>query len=156
MEKALFEGDIKAAGEYSKMHKSLIEAAGLNDMIEVGESDVISTVSELCDYLEQNDFQFRFYDGVSRDIVDKTIADMQAWTRQFVLDTTGIQQTYELIEDTYKNKLEKEKTEQATSDVSLDDLLEETKKKFNADFDASLEEEDLMEGIDSAEDPTDS
>lgn len=78
MEKALFEGDIKAAGEYSKMHKSLIEAAGLNDMIEVGESDVISTVSELCDYLEQNDFQFRFYDGVSRDIVDKTIADMQA------------------------------------------------------------------------------
>lgn len=156
MEKALFEGDIKAAGEYSKMHKSLIEAAGLNDMIEVGESDVISTVSELCDYLEQNDFQFRFYDGVSRDIVDKTIADMQAWTRQFVLDTTGIQQTYELIEDTYKNKLEKEKSEQATSDVSLDELLEQTKQKFNADFDASLDEEDFMESIDSAEDPTES
>lgn len=77
MEKSLYEGDIKAAAEYSKMHKSLIDAAGLNDMIEVGETDVISTVSELCDYLESKDFQFDFYDGVSRDIVDKTIKDQQ-------------------------------------------------------------------------------
>lgn len=152
MEKALNEGEIKAAGEYSKMHKSLIDAAGLNDMIEVGETDVISTVSELCDYLESKDFEYDFYDGVSRDIVDKTIDDMQSWTRNFVANATGIQQTYELIEDTYKNKLEKEKSGQAFDETSLDDLIEQTKKKSSQEFDEELNAEDFNFDVSGAED----
>lgn len=152
MEDCLNQGDVKAAAEYSKMHKSLIDAAGLNEMIDVGETEVIGTVSELCDYLEENGFQFKFYDGCTRDVVDKTIRDQQEWTRNFVLNSTGIQQTYEIIEDTFKNKMEKEAAQEAFDETSLEALIEETKMGLNKEFDDELDAEELDLGEDEADD----
>lgn len=134
MEKALTEKNIKAAAEFSKMHKQLIDAAGISDMIEVGETDTISTLSELCDYIESQGFQLQFYDGVARDVVDKTILDQQEWTRKFFETNTGIVQDYQLIEETYQNKLEKEKSGEAFDELSLEALLDETKKGLGAGF----------------------
>lgn len=142
MEKALTEKNIKAAAEYSKMHKQLIDAAGINDMIEVGETDTISSVAELCDFIESSGFQLKFYDNVPRDIVDKTILDQQEWTRKFFETNTGIVQDYQLIEETYKNKLEREKSDDAYSETSLEELLEATKKGNHQDFD---ENEDVSD-----------
>ena len=152
MEKELNNGEVKAAAEYSKMHKTLIDSAGLNEMIEVGETDVISTLSELCGYLEDKGFQLQFYDGCTRDIVDKTIKDQQEWMRNFILDSTGIQQTYELIEDTYKRSMEEKASKNAFDEVGLDDLLDQAKAGLNASFDAELENEDFDLGEDDAED----
>ena len=152
MEKELNNGEVKAAAEYSKMHKTLIDSAGLNEMIEVGETDVISTLSELCGYLEDKGFQLQFYDGCTRDIVDKTIKDQQEWMRNFVFDSTGIQQTYELIEDTYKRSMEEKASKNAFDEVGLDELLDQAKTGLNASFDAELENEDFDLGEDDAED----
>lgn len=58
-----------------------------------------------------------------------------------------------MIEDTYKTKLEKEKTGQATSEVSLDDLLDEAKHKINDEFDKDLETDDVIGDFSDAEDP---
>ena len=58
MDKALTEGEIKSAAEYSKMHKQLTDSAGLDKLIEVGSTDTINNVSDLCDYLEREGFQF--------------------------------------------------------------------------------------------------
>lgn len=77
MSAALDELDVKAATNYNKIISDLIKSAGIEQMVDVGSTEVISTVSELCQYLEDNDFQFRFYDQVSRDIVDATIEDQK-------------------------------------------------------------------------------
>ena len=126
MSAALDELDVKAATNYNKII-----------------SDLISTVSELCQYLEDNDFQFRFYDQVSRDIVDATIEDQKEWTRNFVLSATGIQQTYELIEDAYINAIEETKTKEATDRVSLDEIVGEKLQGINREFDQELEDDDF-------------
>jgi hypothetical protein len=145
MEKALTEKNIKAAAEFSKMHKQLIDAAGISDMIEVGETDTISTLSELCDYVESQGFQLQFYDGVARDVVDKTILDQQEWTRKFFETNTGIVQDYQLIEETYQNKLEKEKSGEAFDELSLETLLEETKRGMGAGFTEESESDDMSD-----------
>lgn len=141
MERCLNDGDVKGAAEYSKMHKSLIDAAGLSDMVDVGETEVIGTVAELCDYIESKDFQLKFYDGCTRDVVDKTIRDQQEWTRNFVLNSTGIQQTYEIIENTFKNKMEREAADDAYNETSLEELIEATKAGMNKEFDDELDGE---------------
>ena len=145
MEKALTDKNIKAAAEFSKMHKQLIDAAGISDMIEVGETDTISTLSELCDYVESQGFQLQFYDGVARDVVDKTILDQQEWTRKFFETNTGIVQDYQLIEETYQNKLEKEKSGEAFDELSLETLLEETKRGMGAGFTEESESDDMSD-----------
>lgn len=77
MDRSLENGEIKEAGEYSKMLRDQIKNAGLEDSVSVTESDVINTVSDLCNYLEQKGFEFEFYNGEKRDIVDMTIADIK-------------------------------------------------------------------------------
>lgn len=100
-DRALQNGEVKDAADYSKMYQTFIKSGGLEEMVDMtNDEDVISTVADLCNYLEANDFQFEFYDNVQRDIVDRTIADQQNWIRRFVTDASGIiQQEYELIAD---------------------------------------------------------
>ena len=148
MEEALGSGDLKAVSEYAKIHSSLVKAAGLDVMLDVGESDTISTVAELCDHLENKGFKFNFYDNVDRDIVDKTIKDQQEWTSNFVRDSTGIKQTYEMIENMYKMSAEKIHTTQAADKVSIEDLVEEAKLRVSEEFDKELDDEsDDMEDL---------
>lgn len=138
MDQQLAAGEVKAAGEYAKMHAQLVKSAGLEDVLNGTDEDVIGTISEMCDTLEKNGFQFKFYDGVSRDIVDKTIQDQQEWVRNFVLQSTGIKQTYEMIEDLYKNKKEDQATDLALNDVSLDELMNKYRDGVNSEFDEEL------------------
>jgi hypothetical protein len=139
MDKALTEGEIKTAAEYSKMHKQLTDSAGLDKLIEVGSTDTINNVSDLCDYLEREGFQFNWEIDVPRDIVDQTIADQQEWIATFVRNETGINQTYELVEKSYRQAMEQNATDKAQADFDLEDILEATKAGVNADIDAELE-----------------
>lgn len=142
MNTALDDLDVKAATNYNKIISDLIKSAGIEQMVDVGSTEVISTVSELCQYLEDNNFQFRFYDQVSRDIVDATIEDQKEWTRNFVLGATGIQQTYELIEDAYIHAIEETKTKDAVDKISLDEIVGEKLQGINREFDQELEDDD--------------
>jgi hypothetical protein len=152
MDRSLENGEIKEAGEYSKMLRDQIKTAGLEDSVDVTESDVINTVSDLCNYLEQKGFQFDFYDGEKRDIVDMTIADIKEWTVNYVRDATGIQQTYTMIEDAYKASLEQNKTDAATSKVSLEDIINSKKQGLNEEVDNALEKEEWdMDDFDELE-----
>lgn len=138
MERLLAEGNIKDAKEYTTMHKVYASSVGLDDLIELTDGEVISTVSELAEYLEDNGFQFKYYDGVSRDIVDKTIEDQQEWYRNFFANATGIQATYDLIEKGYRTKLEQERTGKAIEETPLDELIEGMRHGANAALDSEL------------------
>ena len=146
VDQALQRGEVKEAAEYSKMYQSYIKSAGFDEMLDVNnEDDVISTVADLCNYLEQNNFQFKFYDNVSRDIVDRTIVDQQNWIRRFVTDSAGIiQQEYEMISDAWKAKLENDKTDQATSQITLEEIVNTRKQQEQQVIDSEDEEEDFF------------
>lgn len=142
MDRALEDGEIKMAGEYSKMLRDQIKMAGLDDSVDIAQGDVINTVADLCNYLEQKGFQFEYYNNEKRDIVDMTIADIKEWTVNFVRDATGLQQTYTLIEDAYKSSLEQKETDKATSEVSLEDIIENKKQAMADEIDNELDAEE--------------
>jgi hypothetical protein len=142
MDRALENGEIKEAGEYSKMLRDQIKTAGLEESVDVTESDVINTVSDLCNYLEQKGFVFDFYDGEKRDVVDMTIADIKEWIVNYVRDATGIQQTYSMIEDAYKASLEQNTADAATSKVSLEDIINSKKQGLNEEVDEELDNQE--------------
>lgn len=138
MEQALASGNIKDAKEYSSMHKTYAASVGLDDLVELTDGEVLSTLADVAEYLEDNGFQFKYYDNVTRDIVDITIRDQKEWYQNFFSDATGIQQTYERIEAAYKNKLELEQTDAATAELSLDDLIEQNRDGVNLELDTEL------------------
>lgn len=141
MDKALEEGDIKAASEYSKMHKMLTDSGGLDKLIEVGNSDTINNISDLCDFLEKEGFEMNWNIDVPRDIVDQTIADQQEWVANFVRDSVGIQQTYDIVEKSYREALETNAMNKATTDINLEEIMEATKAGLNKEIDEELESE---------------
>lgn len=146
MDRALEDGEIQTAAELNKMHTTLIKGAGLDDLVEVSDENVISNVSELCKFIEDNHGEFKFYDDVTRDIVDKTIKDQEEWIRHFVIDNAGISTTYKLIEEQYKNKMENETLENAAKQKPLEDLdtiFEKAKSGHKEEFDKEIEEEDI-------------
>ena len=121
-------------------------------MVDVGSSDdVIYGLSDLADYLESKGFQPNFYDNVERDIVDKTIKDQQEWMINFVRNDIGIKQTYDMIEDTFKTKLEREKSNKAYAETSIEELLDEVKAGINKEVDDQLDNEDFELDVDEDE-----
>ena len=73
LDKAIIAGDSKAIKELSSAYSSFTKTAQIDDIITSANSDVIASVADLGQYIEQCGGEFTFYDNVSRDIVDKTI-----------------------------------------------------------------------------------
>lgn len=48
------------------------------------------SAGEICAYLEKTGWINKFYDGVDRDIVDKTMKNIQGWIRHLYVNETGI------------------------------------------------------------------
>ena len=67
--------------------------------------------------MEKNGFQFKFYDDVERDIVDKTIHDIQDSIKYEIANATGLESTLEAIEKAYIQKAENEEEEDALDEV---------------------------------------
>ena len=128
------------------MYQTFIKSGGLEDQIDMtSDEDVIATVADLCNYLEENNFQFKFYDGVSRDVVDRTILDQQNWIKRFATDSAGIiQQEYEMIADAWKTNIENNKTAEATTQITLEEIVESRKKQEQQHIDYEDEEDDFF------------
>lgn len=123
MDEAIRAKDAKALKDFSATYSTFAKQADLEGMINETKTDDITTVAELYDYMEKSGFQFKFNDGYARDEVDRTIKDIQDYLRKLVLESTGLQP---LLEDMMRKKMvsaEEEKTANAISQTSLDDLL---------------------------------
>lgn len=151
MDEALRAKDAKALKDFSTTYATFAKQADLEGMINETKTDDITTVAELYDYMEKNGFQFKFYDGYDRDEVDRTIKDIQSYLRKLVLESTGLQP---LLEDMIRQKTEsaeEEKTAEATSETSLQDLLSFTPE--DAEIDTEQDQEVLDENFDDEEKP---
>ena len=48
------------------------------------------SMGELCRWLEKRGFENQFYDGVTRDVVDETIKNIQSWNQRLYTNESGI------------------------------------------------------------------
>lgn len=152
MDEAIRAKDTKALKDLSTTYATFAKQADLEGMINETKTDDITTVAELYDYMEKNGFQFKFNDGYDRDEVDRTIKDIQNYLRTLVLESTGLQP---LLEDMMRKKMEtaeEDKTFEATSQTTLQDML-----NFNAsdnEIDTEADEDVLNEDFEEEEKPS--
>lgn len=140
LDHAIEEGDTKNIKELTAAYSSFIKNAQIDNVIAAANSDIIATVADLGDYIEKCGGQFKYYDNVERDIVDKTINDLKAYTQDLVGNATGLSTLLETMRNQYMHKIEEQAANQAAEQVSIEDLIKE-RVAPNADFDAELEQE---------------
>lgn len=136
MDEAIRAKDAKAIKDFSNAWSTFAKQADLEGMINETKTDDITTVAELYKYMEDNGFQFKYFDGVARDEVDRTINDMQTYIRNLVLESTGLQPLLEEMARKRIETTEEEHTQKVVSNTTLEDLM-----NFNAE-DGEIETED--------------
>ena len=143
LDAAIEAGDTKGIKELSGSYTSFTKAAQLDEIIATDTKDVISTVAELADYIEKCGGRYTYYDHVDRDVVDKTIRDIKEYLRTLVLESTGLSTTLESIALQYKQNVEQSAADQATADITLEDLINDNAIAANAALDAELAAETI-------------
>ena len=144
LDKAIEAGDSKGIKELSSAYSTFTKTAQIDTVIESANSDVIATVADLADYIEKCGGKFTYYDNVDRDIVDKTIKDIQEYNRKLVSDSTGLGSTLEAITQSYRKSLEQQATNNAISELTLEDIVNE-QRAGNYAFDQELDNETLVD-----------
>lgn len=151
LDKAIEAGDSKGIKELSSAYSSFTKTAQIDNVIEASNNDIIATVADLADYIEQCGGKFTYYDNVDRDIVDKTIKDIKDYNYHLVCDATGLGATLERITQSFHQNLEQQATDSATAAFSLQDIIDE-QMAGNSNFDKELEEETLEDVVMGDED----
>ena len=144
-DQAIASGEIKDIKELSAAHTNFLKMAQIDEMIEASQSDVIRTVADLVQHLEEKGFEFDYYDGVERDIYDKTINEMKNYLRTLVLESTGLEQTLEIIQEKYSEAKYLEQERGAESVMPLDEVVRRAREDFANEVDDELEEEDIWD-----------
>ena len=143
LDQAILAGDAKGIKDLTSAYSTFTKTAQIDEVIATSNKDVISTVSDLGDYIEQCGGQFKYYDGVERDIVDKTIADFKEYIRVLVQDCTGLSATLEGIARSYAQKVEENAANDAFEEISLEDLINDSGIAANHALDEQLAAEDV-------------
>lgn len=148
LDKAMFEGDVDNIKNLTSAYQQFVATAKIDEMIESAQTEVIRTVADLAQFLEDNNFEFKFYDNEDRDIVDKTIRDMKEHLRTLVMESTGLEQTLEMIQKNYSQGQQEKANIAATERVPLEEIMAKAKEEYNAEIDSELEDEEILEGGD--------
>lgn len=154
LDQAILAGDAKGIKDLTSAYSTFTKTAQIDDVIQTSNKEVIATVSDLGEYIEQCGGQFTYYDGVERDIVDKTINDFKEYIRVLVQDCTGLSATLESISRAYAQQVEQNATDEALAEISLEDLIADNTIGANSTLDNELaaqdiDIDDLLEDIDA-------
>lgn len=148
LDKAMLEGNIDQIKNLTSAYQQFVSTAKIDEMIESAQTDVIRTVADLAQFLEDNNFEFKFYDNEDRDIVDKTIRDMKEHLRTLVMESTGLEQTLEMIQKNYSNSQQEKANIAATGAVPLEEIMAKAKSQYNQEIDSELEDQEILENGD--------
>lgn len=151
IDRAMIKGDIKDLKDLSTTYAAFMKMAKIDELIESSQSDVLRTVADLANHLETEGFEFKFYDKVERDVVDKTIEDIQNYLRTLVLESTGLDATLELISSKYNEEMRGGAAEKAHSALPLEEITRIAKEGMNKEIDEELATEDIFEEEDEDE-----
>ena len=147
--------DSKALKEYSSAWSTFAKQANLEEMINEAKTEDITTVAEFYQYMEDQGFIFKYYQGDCKDEIDFAIKDINDTNRRVILESTGLQaQLEEMIrqrtvsaEEEYAAKVMNDGITAEGGTTGLQDLL-----NFKAE-DAPIETEsdDEVLGLDFSE-----
>ena len=139
VDRAIAEGDdSKDISSLITSYNAVLKTAKIEDMIDSANTDVIRNISDLVQYLEENDFKFEYYDKVERDVVDKTINILKEHTTNLVLESTGLEATLTQIKESYDAQKQLEADNEAFKVLPLEELLFAAKKKQEAEIEDEL------------------
>lgn len=88
----IIEQKIRAGVEFDKdlkAYNDLCKQAGISTQT-IKEGSEFNSIGEVWAYLEKLGYKVKYYDGATRDEVDKTMKDIQYWTRYLYINETGI------------------------------------------------------------------
>ena len=138
LDRAIVSSESKEINELSKAYQNFVKTAKIDDLITASSQDVIANVAQLVQYIEDRGYQFNYYDNVDRDIVDKSIKDMQNFIRRLVLDATGLDAVFETITAGLKVEDAIKKDAESYDRVPLENLYEAGLDRRNKEFDEEL------------------
>ena len=106
-------------------------------------SDFDST-GELWRWLEKRGWKNKFYDNVTRDIVDETIKNIQAYNQRLYTNESGIGDEISRRIDALKHAAEQESYYDLTQTESLDEFENAGFEELfsDADFEVDLDDDD--------------
>lgn len=133
--KAIVKGDTKDIKDYSSAYATFAKQAQLDEMIETTKTNEITTVAELVEFLEKNGYQFKFYDGADRDLVDKALKDMQETNRRAILEATGLSTLLENLARQKQETDEMAKTAEAVAKTPLESIEVDEEPETEPDSD---------------------
>ena len=132
------EGDNKEATTVLQSYNTLMKELGISTQTASSEN-TIESLSELVAYLEKTGFLLNYKISENRDIVDKTIANMEQYVRRLftdsnetlremygnatIADKSGTDITDEDIEGLYSNAEEAQEIEDPLDEKELEELL---------------------------------
>ena len=134
-DKAITAGNTKDAVSYLQAYNTLMKELGIGNEIANNE-DSINTLSELVSYLEKKGFVLNYRINENRDVVDKTIENMQQYVRRLFNDSQ------ETVTEMYNQK---SLVEEAGTIIDDDDLeaLYANNGEENIEIEETLNEEEL-------------
>lgn len=148
IDQSVQDANIKRIKDLSESYNRFIKTAKIDEMIESSQGDVLRTIADLVNYLEKEGFEFEYYDNEERDVVDATINDMKEYLRTLVLESTGLEQTLEMIKKSYNAKKHNDADQDAASELPLDEIVTESKREFNEQLDEELKSESISDDFD--------
>lgn len=151
LDRAITGGETKEINDLSKAYQNFIKTAKIDELITASSKDVISNVAQLVQFIEEQGFQFEFYDNVDRDIVDKSLRDMQQFLQRLVMDSTGLETIFETIRAGVRTEDALKEDAESYEKVSLEDLFEAGQSRQNEEFDDELEKEAELFGDEDEE-----
>jgi len=143
LDRAIINGDSKEINELSKAYQNFVKTAKIDDLITASSQDVISNVAQLVKFIEDEGFEFTYYDDVDRDIVDKSLKDIQQFLQRLVLDATGLESVFETINSALKTEDAVKKDAESYEKVPLEELYAQALERQSEEFDQELDEVDL-------------
>ena len=152
LDRAIINGDSKEINELSKAYQNFVKTAKIDDLITASSQDVISNVAQLVKFIEDEGFEFQYYDNVDRDIVDRSMKDIQQFLQRLVLDATGLESVFETINSALKTENAIKKDAESYEKVPLEDLYAEAIERQSELFDEELDGTDIDLGDDDEED----
>lgn len=134
-DKSITAGNTKDAVSYLQAYNTLMKELGIGNEIANNE-DSINTLSELVSYLEKKGFVLNYRINENRDVVDKTIENMQQYVRRLFNDSQ------ETVTEMYNQKTLAEEAGTIIDDDDLEALYANSGEE-HIEIEETLNEEEL-------------
>lgn len=134
-DKSITEGETKDAVSYLQAYNTLMKELGIGNEID-NNKDAITSLGELVAYLEKTGFLLNYKVTENRDVVDKTIENIELYVKRLFNDSS------ETVLDMFNQKIAEKESGTSIDDDDLEALYA-AETEENIELEETLNEEEL-------------